>query len=357
VKAPGRKRAPYNLPQWIYPSVRPDGKRQLLMKVLMSNACRHDCGYCANRCGGRGRPVSFTPDELVQTFLDFNRQGLAEGLFLSSAVESNNTMDRMLDAVELLRVRLGFRGYIHLKVLPGASFGHVARAVQLATRVSINLEATSPGHLSDLAPGKDFTEDLYTRMGWIKKCLDEQTRHLCRGQTTQFIVGATNETDHETVDRMAGLYQQMRLDRVYFSAFRPINNTPLSDRLPAPLMREHRLYQVDFLLRRYKWKHEDLIYQTDGNLSLEKDPKYLWAVHHPELFPVEINTADRHELLRVPGLGPISVRRILDARRHEKLDSVADLRALGASAKRAAPFILLNGRRGGEERGQQGLFR
>ncbi|NIM04923.1 MAG: radical SAM protein, partial [Armatimonadetes bacterium] len=150
----GRRRAPYGLPRWIYPAVRPDGRHVLLMKVLMSNSCRNSCAYCQNRCGGSDRPVSFSPDELARTFLDLHHQGLAEGLFLSSAVENDTTMSRMLDAVEILRNRRGFGGYIHLKILPGAGFCQVERAVELANRVSVNLEAGSPEHLNSLAPDK-----------------------------------------------------------------------------------------------------------------------------------------------------------------------------------------------------------
>ncbi len=356
VKNGGRKRTPHDLPRWIYPAVRPDGTRQLLMKVLMSNACRNDCAYCVNRCGGRGRPLSFTPDELVKTFLDFNRRGLAKGLFLSSAVENDNTMSRMLDTVEILRTRVGFRGYIHLKILPGASYGHVARAVELATRVSVNLEAPSPRHLAKIAPDKRFNDDLYARMKWIKEFMEKKQSHLCKGQTTQLIIGATDESDREVVDRVIGLYSDLRLERTYYSAFRPITGTPMENNLPAPLMREHRLYQVDFLLRRYQWTREDLIFQPDGNLSLKQDPKYIWAINHPEFFPIEINAADRFELLRIPGIGPISARRILTARQHGRLQSSDDLRTLGIVTKRAAPFVLLNGRRYAEEKGQKELF-
>jgi putative DNA modification/repair radical SAM protein len=351
----GRKRAPYNLPSWIYPAVRPDGRRILLMKVLMSNACRNDCAYCVNRCGGKGKTTSFSADELAKTFLDLNRRGLAEGLFLSSAVENDHTMSRMLDAVEILRNRARFNGYIHLKVLPGASYGHVERAVQLATRVSVNLEAPTPKHLQKFAPDKDFTEDLVSRMRWIRECLDKG-HTTCRGHSTQFVVGATGESDREIVNRACELYEDVKLERAYYSAFHPIAGTPMEHFPAAPLMREHRLYQVDFLLRRYHWQREDLIYQPDGNLSLKADPKYIWACHHPEIFPIEVNLAELHDLLRIPGIGPISARRIVSHRRLGRLQTLSDLRHFGVAAKRAAPFVLLNGKVQGGPVGQISLW-
>lgn len=342
-KGAGRQRAPYGLPRWVYPAVRPDGKRILLMKVLMANACRNNCAYCLNRCGGKGRPTAFSPDELVRTFLDLRQQGLAEGLFLSSAVENDNTMSRMLDAVEILRNRVGFNGYIHLKVLPGASFCQVERAVELANRVSVNLEAANAKYLGLLAPDKNFHDDLFVRMKWIHECLGKR-RGFARGHTTQFIVGATPESDREILETTTGLYKDLALERAYFSAFQPIAGTPLEDALPAPLLREHRLYQADFLLRQYRWRQEDFIFQPDGNLSLKEDPKYIWARNHPEQFPVEVNRAELEELLRVPGIGPRSARRILKLRSRGKIFTLQDLRTLGAVARRAAPFVLINGR-------------
>lgn len=341
-KGEGRKRAPYGIPRWIYPAVRPDGRRILLMKVLMANACQNNCAYCHNRCGGAARQTSFTPDELARTFLDLNERGLAEGLFLSSAVESDKTMGRMLDAVEILRNRAHFRGYIHLKVLPGASFCQVERAVELANRVSINLEAATPAGLQLLAPSKRFKDDLFVRLKWISECIAKAG--ACKGHTTQFIVGATPETDRDIFASVAGLYSNLRLERAYFSAFQPIAGTPLEGAMPVPLMREHRLYQADYLLRQYRWPKDDLIFGTDGNLSLKEDPKYVWARNHPERFPIEVNQADIEDLLRIPGVGPRSAKRIVEYRTRGRLHTMSDLRHFGAVTRRAAPFVLLNGK-------------
>jgi predicted DNA-binding helix-hairpin-helix protein len=338
----GRRRAPQS-EKWIYPAALPNGKTIRLFKVLMSNACRNDCAYCVNRCGGRGRPAAFTPDELARTFLDLHHRGLAQGLFLSSAVEDDRTMSHMLDAVEIIRNRARFPGYIHLKILPGASFGQVQRAAELAQRISINLEAVDQNHLQKLAPDKNFKEDLFSRMRWIKESIAKR-EGICRGHTTQFVVGATGESDREIIDTVGNLYREMALERAYFSAFQPIAGTPLEGASPTPLMREHRLYQVDFLFRQYRWRREDIIFQTDGNLSLKYDPKMIWARSHPEVFPIEINQAALEELLRIPGVGPRSAKRILASRRQGKLQDLRDLRNFGAATKRAAPYVLINGR-------------
>ncbi len=350
----GRRRAPGGLPKWIYPAVRPDGRRVMLMKVLMSNACRNRCAYCANRCGSAEQGAGFSPGELVSLFLDFHRRDLARGLFLSSAVPdgADQAMDRMLTAVEILRLRHRFGGYVHLKVLPGASFDRVERAVQLADRVSINLEAPNATRLEHLAPDKDFRADLVARMRWVRDLMQRE-RTTCRGHTTQFVVGAAGESDREIMETSDRLYDEMGLERCYFSAFAPVPGTPLENARPAPLMREHRLYQADFLFRRYGWGLEELPFDRAGNLPLDADPKLAWARSHPERFPVEVNRADLRELLRIPGVGPRSAGRILSHRRRERLTSLADLRSLGAIASRAAGYVLLAGRRPAEVVGQR----
>lgn len=349
----GRRRAPADLPKWIYPAVRPDGKQVLLMKVLMSNACQNACAYCANRCGRAERSAGFGADELARTFLALHGRGLARGLFLSSAVpdSANQTMERMLKAVEMLRIKHRFGGYIHLKILPGAGFDRIQRAVQLADRVSINLEAPGPERLRQIAPDKDFEGDLLTRMRWIRDLIARE-RSTCRGHTTQFIVGAAGEADQEILQTAGRLYAEMSLERCYFSAFAPVPGTPLEDARAAPLTRENRLYQADFLFRRYGWRPEELIFGADGNLALGADPKLVWARAHSEHFPIEVNRADLHELLRIPGIGPTSARRILATRRKGRLTSLEDLRSLGAVASRAAGYVLLAGRRPGREGGQ-----
>jgi len=332
-----------DLGRWIYPAVLPDGKRVCLLKVLLTNACENNCYYCANRASRNFRRISFTPEELAYAFDQMHRKGLVEGLFLSSGVcNAARTMDRMIATVELVRRRYAFPGYVHLKILPGATFAHVERAVQLANRVSVNLEAPNPERLARIAPPKDFTTHLLQPLHWARRLIEESKRGSV-SQTTQFVVGAADETDRELLSTTAQLYREIGLARVYFSAFQPIAETPLEDHPPTSPLREHRLYQSDFLLRQYGFTFEDLVFDESGNLPGQADPKLTWAQAHPECFPVEVNRASREELLRIPGIGPTSASRILKLRREGKVRELSDLRRIGAVAHRAAPFVLLNG--------------
>ncbi len=337
-----------DLGRWIYPAALPDGRRVALLKVLLSNACQKDCYYCANRASRDFRRVSFAPEELARAFDQMHRQGLVKGLFLSSGVcgEAGRTMDQMIATVELVRKRYAFSGYVHLKILPGATFAHVERAVQLATRVSVNLEAPNAERLARIAPRKDFAANLLQPMHWAKSLIEASGGRLVpAGQTTQFVVGAASESDREILMTTARLYRGMGLARAYFSAFQPVVDTPLEGHPPTPPLREHRLYQSDWLLRQYDFTFEDLIFDEAGNLPREADPKMMWAKVHPERFPIEVNQASREELLRVPGLGPRSVACILRLRHQGTFRTLTDLKKIGAVASRAAPFILLNGKR------------
>jgi putative DNA modification/repair radical SAM protein len=337
-----------DLGRWIYPAALPDGQRVAMLKVLLSNACQKDCHYCANRVSRDFRRVRFAPEELARAFDQMHRKGLVKGLFLSSGVcgEVGRAMDQMIATVELVRKRYAFSGYVHLKILPGASFAHVERAVQLATRVSVNLEAPNAERLARIAPHKDFAANLLQPMHWAKSLIEASDGRLVpAGQTTQFVVGAADESDREILMTTARLYRGMGLARAYFSAFQPVVDTPLEGHPPTPPLREHRLYQSDWLLRQYDFTFEDLIFDEAGNLPREADPKMIWAQVHPERFPIEINRANREELLRVPGLGPRSVARILRLRRQGTFRTLTDLKKMGAVASRAAPFILLDGKR------------
>jgi len=343
----GRVRSPLN--RWIYPSVLPDGNRVFLFKVLLSNACVNDCRYCVNRADHHFQRTSFGSEELANVFLRLCAQGRVEGLFLSSGIvgSPDATMERIIRVAEILRLRHRFRGYMHLKVLPGASFSLVERAVQLATRVSVNLEAPNQEQLSRLSSGKDFHRDLIRPMRWIQEIIDRDHAGTSKSQTTQFVVGAAGETDQEILIQTEQLYRQMHLARAYFSAFQPIPGTPLEDHSPALPLREHRLYQADFLLRRYGFCLDELIFDRDGSLPVGADPKTLWALSHPERFPVEINRADELELLRIPGIGPASAKKIIRYRAKGRFHNIEELRALGVWTRRAAPFLLIDGRLGG----------
>ena len=342
----GTGRVRGNDERWIYPAALPDGKSVFLLKVLHSNACTNDCHYCVNRASHSFRRTTFAAAELAGLFIHLWLQGRVGGLFLSSGVVqgADATMERMIKTVEILRLQHRFRGYVHLKILPGASFSLVERAVQLATRVSVNLEAPNQDKLSRIAAGKNFGQDLLLRMNWIRSIINKEHPRATKSQTTQFVVGAADESDREILDQTDKLYQQMDLARVYFSAFQPVPGTPLEGRSPTLPLREHRLYQADFLLRKYGFRFGELIFDHRGNLHDKADPKSIWALNHPEFFPVEVNRADQSQLLRVPGIGPISAQRILDGRVKGRFHSLEELRVTGVWTRRAAPFLLVNGR-------------
>jgi len=332
--------------RWIYPVAMPDGKRVRLLKILQTNVCEKDCYYCANRAGRDVQRISFGPEELAGVFDQMQRANLVDGLFLSSGVcaGASRSMDRMIACVELVRQRYAFSGYVHLKLLPGASEAHVERAMQIADRVSVNLEAPNAGRLAAIAPIKDF-ESLAQPLRTVKRLRDASGDRLARaGQTTQFVVGAAGESDQEILATTSGLYRDVDLTRAYFSAFQPIPGTPLDGRPPTPTWREHRLYQSDWLLRFYGFTFDDLVFDPAGNLPREADPKQIYARAHPECYPVEVNRASREELLRVPGLGPRSVTRLVQWRRQGALRELADLKKAGAVAERAAPYVLLDGK-------------
>ncbi len=330
----------------IHNAVMPGGKRIALLKTLLTSACERDCAYCAFRKGRDFRRATFTPDELARLFMQLYHKGLAGGIFLSSGVMGGGprTQDRLIATAEILRRRYDFGGYIHLKIMPGAEWEQVRAAMQLANRVSVNLEAPNTGRLAALAPHKIFTEELMQRLRWI-----EEIRRGEGGRwpssTTQFVVGAAGESDLELLTTTEFLHRQAGLARAYFSSFSPVTGTPLEDHPPSSPLREQRLYQSSFLLRDYGFTVEELPFDPEGNLPLESDPKLAWAQRHLIHAPVEVNSAGRSELLRVPGIGPRGAERILRERRRGRLRDLADLRKLRIVVKRAAPFILLDGRR------------
>lgn len=344
--------------QWVYPAAMPDGKHILLMKVLMSNVCENNCLYCVNRAGNDRPILSFQPQELADLFMKMLYAQLVQGLFLSSGVYKNVlwSMDRMLQAVEILRYRYRFAGYVHLKVLPGASESQVERAVRLADRISVNLEAPSAARLARIAPEKGFADELLGRIKLLSRLIEKANhgkRHGPKGQTTQFVVGAAGEPDTEILSATRNLYDKLSLSRIFFSAFQPARNTPLENEKAVPLLREHRLYQTDFLFRRYGFTMGEIGFTAEGNLPLNKDPKMVWAEAHPERFPLEVNTASREELMRVPGFGPLTVKRILQTRRENKIRSIEQLKLMGAVIKNAQGYILLSGFKPGESQSSQ----
>jgi predicted DNA-binding helix-hairpin-helix protein len=344
-----RKRSPDG--KWVYPVTLPGGGTSVLFKTLLSNVCTSDCKYCPLRAKSDVPRCSLTPEETVAAFLDYLTRGKVFGLFLSSGVigTPDGTMERMLSVVRLLRKVHRFRGYIHLKIIPGASAAAIEEAVSLSSAVSLNIETPGGKHLAKLSARKDFIRDIVEPMQLISRLTAKDGRYPRVKHTTQFIVGAADETDAEIVRYTAALYNRLRLQRVYFSAYqRGLGDSSLpGERIcsasPADILaREHRLYQVDFLLRRYGFTKDDISFEADGRLPLRQDPKQTWADRHPEFFPVNINRASRYELLRVPGLGPRTVERIIEARRLLRIRRLEDLCRPGRLADKASPYLVFS---------------
>ncbi len=339
-------RIPAELADCITHVISPHKRQMPVLKAMTTTACARDCAYCGMRGGRDTRRITFSPDQLADGFFRLYRAGLVEGIFLSSGILGNGVraQDNIIATAEIIRLKLDFEGYVHLKVMPGAEYDQVLRTMQLADRVSVNLEAPTPQRLERIAPRKGFADELLQRLRWIEEIRQEQGG---RGpsSTTQFVVGPAGESDLELLQTTRYLHQTLNLKRAYFSAFDPIPNTPLENAPATPLARKHRLFQSSFLLRDYQFEVEELPFGADGNLSLTQDPKLLWAQEHLGPRPVELNYADRRDLLRVPGIGPKGANRILRERRQGTLRNLEELRKIGVLADRAAPFITLDGKR------------
>jgi putative DNA modification/repair radical SAM protein len=331
-------------------SYTPDGRCVSLLKILLTNFCIYDCLYCINRASSNVQRARFTPEEVVQLTLDFYRRNYIEGLFLSSGIirSPDYTMEQVIQVARTLRVDHQFRGYIHLKTIPEASPALIAEAGRWADRISINIELPTPAALQSLAPEKNF-QNTETAMSGIKdriieaKAKRRDNRKAAAfapaGQSTQMIVGATDASDATILRQASSLYARQKLRRVYYSAFSPIPDA--SSKLPLlapPLVREHRLYQADWLVRFYGFAAHELTTNAAPNLDLAIDPKLAWALRHRQLFPVNLNKAPRHLLLRVPGLGTKSVQRILQVRRWHQL-RLEDLTRLHLPLKKVLPFV------------------
>ena len=330
---------------WIHPVTLPNGGTSVLFKTLLSNVCSNDCAYCPLRENRDISRCSLTVEETANTFLDYYNRGEVFGLFLSSSVigSPDATMGRLCGIASLLRKKYQFRGYIHLKIIPGCSTAAVEKAVSLSTAVSLNIETPGAQYLSRLSKKKDFIRDIVEPIKLISKLTAPAGRYHRVKQTTQFIVAAAGESDSEIVKYTWGLYKRLNLNRVYYSAYQKAlgdNRLCAEDSSSADLLTiEHRLYQADFLRRKYGFTDKDIICRPDGNLSLDTDPKQIWADSHPETFPVNINRASRLQLLRVPGLGPVTVDRILHRRRFERLNGLQDIDRPNARLKKAAAYL------------------
>lgn len=328
-----------------------DGRCVTLLKVLLSNECIYDCKYCINRRSNEQPRISFAPEELAELTIQFYRRNYIEGLFLSSGVQfsPDHTMEQMIRALQLLRHKHNFHGYIHAKTIPGASPELVWQLGLVADRLSVNVELPSESSLQKLAPGKT-RKAIFSPMAQICAGRQQNSQEMTRyrnapafavaGQATQMIVGASPESDYSILRLSAAMYEKYQLKRVFYSAYIPIMVDSLlpSRETKPPLLREHRLYQADWLMRKYEFSAEEILSENSPNFNPYLDPKCNWALQNLHLFPVNINTAPREVLLRVPGMGPTSIARILVGRRCGRL-GLDELKRMGVVLKRARYFI------------------
>ncbi|MGV8174692.1 MAG: radical SAM protein [Methanothrix sp.] len=329
-----------------------DGRCVSLFKTLYTNRCTHQCGYCTNAAGCKSRPGSFsyTPEELAGITLSLYRANYIEGLFLSSGAgrDEDRTMEKMIDTARLLRRKFSFPGYIHLKILPGASESHIQEAMTLADRVSINLEAASAAHMSEICSTKSYESDILQRQRYINRFMKKrpsgaEEKVVPAGQTTQLVVGAAGESDEEIFQRVVYEYEEIDVKRAYYSAFSPQPGTLLEDRVAQPIWRERRLYQMDWLYRVYHFKPEEIRLAFDGSGFLHNsDPKAIIAGGFSDM-PLDPNVASYQQLIRVPGIGPVSAKRILAWRKRQPLLAKRQLAALGVRIKSASPYLKING--------------
>jgi predicted DNA-binding helix-hairpin-helix protein len=341
-------------------SLRPaPGMKMSLLRILMTNACSYNCNYCPMR---RDRPMPRTllkPEELVRIFLGAHQRGWCEGLFITTGIPGRpvKVMDDLIQVLELLRERHRFAGYIHVKLVAGSETSQIDRLTALASRVSLNFEAPCGKSLAQIAPDKSFSTTLHDFERVRSIVVRERAEQAhgkprdplhpggANGMTMQFVVGATADTDRTLLDTVTRLKAGGGVHHPQFSAFRPISDTPMEGAPAAPALREHRLYQAAHLLGSYGFSADEVVYEAGGNLPLSLDPKSAWALAHPELFPVEVQRASYEELLRVPGIGPVTARRIGEQRGTLSIRGLADLRKLGVVTTRAGGFLTLRGRR------------
>jgi len=336
------------------------GKGKLsLMRILMTNACSFNCHYCPMRRDRAMPRTLLKPEELVKIFLDAFHRGWCSGLFITTGIPARpvKVMDDLIQVMELLREKHRFTGYVHVKMVPGGQAAQIERLTALASRVSLNLEAPCGSSLAQIAPEKSLDTSLASL---------EQARRLvsrergerrdgkpgdplhpggASGMTMQFVVGATPDSDRTLLGKVTELYARGGIHHAHFSAFRPIRDTPLENAPETPVLRENRLYQADYLVRHYGFGADEVVFDERGNLPLGNDPKTSWALAHPERFPVEVKTASYDDLVRVPGIGPGTAKRIVAERATTVLRGLADLRKLGAVTTRAAGFLTLGGKR------------
>ena len=334
--------------KWIYPVTLPNGGKSTLFKTLISNVCTNDCKYCPLREQMDVRRCSLRPEETANVFLDYYNRRKVFGLFLSSGVfgSADATMEKLNRTARILRGKHNFRGYIHLKIIPGASEAAIEETVSLASTVSLNIETPGEKNLAKLSEKKKYIRDIIEPIKLISRLTTRGSKYEKVKQTTQFIVGAAEESDAEIVKYMWGLYERLKMHRVYFSAYQKglgdesiAGEQEMAEKPTDVFMREHRLYQVDFLLRKYGFKESDIAFDDGGRLSLTVDPKEAWAKRHPERFPVNVNLASQFALLRVPGLGPVTVKQILKQRKTGRIRYIEDVGKVGVRLEKARKYL------------------
>ena len=356
--APGsRTAAPYtsarrNPVPGVYKAAMPNGKTISLMRVMFTDFCKMDCFYCPNSHWVPRKRHAFKVDELASAFMEMHRRHTVNGLFLSSGIAGSGsiTTERLLKVVDAIRNRHGFKGYIHMKVMPGTDYPLVEEAYRLGTRLSVNIETPTAEMMTRLSTMKDMQRDILDPMRWVSDLISRNRsagRGTTIGQATQMVVGAADESDWDIFERMRQLYGEWNFKRVYYAPFQPIRHTPLEEHPPTPMAREHRLYQADWLSRVYKYTPDEmrLAYDDSGFLPHDEDPKQSIAVQNLDAFPLDVNAATRQQLLRVPGIGPTSAERILNNRRAHTIDNWRYLKTMGVVQNRAWPFLRFPGHR------------
>jgi predicted DNA-binding helix-hairpin-helix protein len=346
-----RRRVPYqshSLEECITNVSTPTGKRKIL-KAMVTTACQMNCHYCPFRAGrSQMKRLTFTPDELAQGLDTLQQAGKVEGMFLSSGIikGSVTTQDKIIDTADIVRNRYHYQGYLHLKVMPGIEYDQLYRLMLLGDRVSVNLEGPTQERLDALAPKKDFQRELLSMLQLAEQIRRTHPYEKLASTVTQFVVGAVGDTDLELLSLSNRLYRHYGLTRAYYSGFSPVIQTPFENLPATDPLREHRLYQASFLLRDYGWSVEDLSFMEDGNLRTDIDPKRAWAERYLRSAPIDVMKADRRQLLRVPGIGPVGANAIMQARRQGRLTDLEHLRKLNIRVpEQAAPYILLDGHR------------
>ena len=349
----GRTRAPYNSRDrspvpGVYKAAMPNGRFINLMRVMFTDFCMMDCHYCPNSHWVPRKRYAFKVEELARTFAEMYQRQTVNGLFLSSGIAGSpsKTTEHLIKVVEMVRQKYGFKGYIHLKVMPGTEYQYLEAAYRLGTRLSINIETPTPELMRRLSKMRDMKTGILDPMSWIDKLTRNGTNGAI-GQATQMVVGAADESDWDIFQRIDQLYTEWNLKRVYYSSFQPVRYTPLEEHPATPMIREHRLYQVDWLKRIYKFSNEEikLAYDENGFLSHQEDPKTAIALQNINAFPADVNSATYAQLIRIPGVGPTSAQRIVKNRHHSKIDTWRDLQAMGVVRKRAWPFLVFPGHR------------